>query len=46
MAIPNVEDLSIEILNNMEDNIKYSRKSIIDKQRRILVVTKEETLNY
>lgn len=42
MAIPNVEDLSIEILNNMRNNIEYSRQSIINEQRRILLVTKEE----
>lgn len=42
MAIPNVEDLSIEILNNMENNIEYSRNSIIKEQRRLLLVKKEE----
>ena len=42
MAVPNVENLSIEILNNMRNNIEYSRKFIIDEQRRILLVTKEE----
>ena len=42
MAIPNVEDLSIEILNNMQNNIIYSRQDIVNEQRRILLVTKEE----
>lgn len=42
MAIPKVEDLSIEILNIMRDNIEYSRESLINEQRRILLVTKEE----
>lgn len=42
MAIPNVEDLSIKILNNMRNNLEYSRQSIINEQRRILLVTREE----
>ncbi len=42
MAIPKVEDLSIEILNNMRNNIEYSRQSMINEQRRILLLTKEE----
>lgn len=42
MAVPNVENLSIEILNNMRNNIQYSRKDIIDEQKRILLITKKE----
>lgn len=42
MSVPNVENLSIEILNNMRNNIEYSREFIINEQRRILLVTKEE----
>lgn len=42
MAVPNVENLSIEILNNMRNNTEYSRKFIIDEQRKILLITKEE----
>lgn len=42
MAVPNVENLSIEILNNMRNNIQYSRKDIIDEQKRVLLITKEE----
>lgn len=46
MAIPNVEDLSIEILNNMENNIEYSRNSIIKEQRRLLLVKKKKKVNF
>ena len=42
MAVPNVENLSIEILNNMRNDIQYSRKDIIDEQKRILLITKKE----
>lgn len=42
MAVPNVEDLSIEILNNMQKNVEYTRKYIIDEQRTRLMVKKEE----
>ena len=42
MAVPNVENLSIEILNNMRNNIQYSRKDIVDEQKRVLLITKEE----
>jgi len=42
MAVPNVENLSIEILNNMRNNIQYSRKDIMDEQKKVLLITKEE----
>ena len=34
MAVPDVENLSIEILNNMRNNIQYSRKDIINHKKR------------
>lgn len=42
MAVPNVEDLSIEILNKMQNNIIYSRQDIVNEQRRILLISKAE----
>lgn len=46
MAIPNVEDLSIEILNSMRDGVEYTRKTIIDEQRRRLLITKEDETKF
>ena len=46
MAVPNVENLSIEILNNMRNNIQYSPKDIFDEEKRRLLITKEEEKNF
>lgn len=46
MAVPNVENLSIEILNNMRNNIQYSLKDIFDEEKRRLLITKEEEKSF
>lgn len=38
MAVPKVEDLSIAILNNMQNNMEYSRQFIINDKMEIITI--------